>query len=241
MTMNETKLASKLAGTIAEAGMSSLIIPTGVPSLDEAIGIGGYPRGRVTELFGPKAGDAKMALAYGALREAQRVGCGCPAFIDVEHAFNPRMAQVRSVNLETIMLSQPESAEEAFHTAASIVRSGEVGLVLVSHIAAGLPGDGHGYDPAGYIPRMMSASLRKLTASCHKTGTAVVFVNHRESRVYTSTFGGDPPELLGTALKFYSSLRIDVRRVSEADAKPVFRAKVVKNKMAAPFRKAEWS
>lgn len=229
----------------AHQEQSPLVIPTGVPSLDEAIGIGGYPRGRVTELFGPKQGDCKMALVLAAIREAQRLGM-TPAFVDAEHAFNPRLAQTHGVDIATMLISQPESAEEALHIAEKTTRSGACGLVVVGHVAAGFQEwqsvlrDERRYDPSGNIPRMMSTSLRKLTASAYKTGTAVVFMNHRESRAYVGAFGGDPPELLGTALKFYSSLRIDVRQASGPDDRPVTIAKVVKNKMAAPFRKAEW-
>jgi recombination protein RecA len=222
------------------------VIPSGSLSLDAALGVGGYPRGRIVEVFGPES-SGKTTLCLHAIREAQRSG-GVAAFIDAEHAFDPTYAQAIGVNVNELLLSQPDCGEQALEIAETITRSGDIQLVVIDSVAALTPqaeidgemGDKH----IGLQARLMSQALRKLTAVSHKTGTTIIFINQLRQKIGV-VFGNPETTPGGNALKFYASVRIDVRRTGQVSAgdEPVgskTRAKVVKNKCAAPFRKAEF-
>jgi recombination protein RecA len=201
---------------------------SGIPALDEALGIGGYPRGRIIEVYGPDA-SAQEALALHAIREAQR--CGVAAYIDAEHTLDIDAAHRLGVDTGRLLISQPDNAEQALEIVETIARSGAVDLVVVDSIAALVPKaqlDGEAF-AEGALARLMSAALRKVTAIAHRTGTTLVFLNPLAKRTDEATTGGN-------ALKFYASIRIDVRRLGPTKA----RAKVVKNKLAPPFREAEF-
>jgi recombination protein RecA len=221
-------------------------IPTGAISLDLALGVGGIPRGRVTEIFGPEMAG-KSTLALHVIAEAQRRG-GEAAFIDVEHAFDPNYAANCGVKVAELWLSQPDTGEQALEITEALVRSAAVDVVVIDSVAALVPraelegemGDVH----VGLQARLMSQALRKLAAAIHRSRTAVIFINQLREKV--GVFFGNPEVTPGgRALKFYSSVRIDLRRVetikagSEAIGSRV-RAKVVKNKVAPPFKSAEF-
>ncbi len=220
-------------------------IPTGAISLDLALGVGGIPRGRVTEIFGPEMAG-KSTLALHVIAEAQKRG-GEAAFIDVEHAFDPSYAANCGVKVDQLWLSQPDTGEQALEIGEALVRSGAVDVVVIDSVAALVPraelegemGDVH----VGLQARLMSQALRKLAAAIHRSHTAVIFINQLREKV--GVFFGNPEVTPGgRALKFYSSVRIDLRRVetikvgSEIIGSRV-RAKVVKNKVAPPFKSAE--
>ena len=221
-------------------------IPTGAISLDLALGVGGIPRGRVTEIFGPEMAG-KSTLALHIIAEAQS-RAGIAAFIDVEHAIDPGYAANCGVKVDDLLISQPDTGEQALEIAEALVRSGAVDIVVIDSVAALVPraelegdmGDAH----VGLQARLMSQALRKLAAAIHRSNTAVVFINQLREKV--GVFFGNPEVTPGgRALKFYSSVRIDLRRVetikagSEAIGSRV-RAKVVKNKVAPPFKSAEF-
>jgi recombination protein RecA len=221
-------------------------IPTGSISLDLALGIGGIPRGRVTEVFGPES-SGKSTVCLHLLAESQRKG-GTVAYIDAEHALDPGYAARCGVQVESLLLSQPDSAEQALEVVEHLVRSGAVDLVVIDSVAALVPraeiegdmGDWH----VGLQARLMSQALRKLTSATSHSNTAVVFVNQLREKV--GVFFGNPEVTPGgRALKFYSSIRIDLRRIesikqgTEITGSRI-RAKVIKNKMAPPFRQAEF-
>jgi len=221
-------------------------IPTGSLSLDLALGIGGIPRGRVTEIFGPEAAG-KSTLCQHIIAEAQKTG-GTAAYIDVEHALDPVYAATCGVKVDDMLISQPDTGEQALEITETLVRSGAVDVVAIDSVAALVPraeiegemGDAH----VGLQARLMSQALRKLTASISRSRTAVVFVNQLREKVGI-VFGNPEVTPGGRALKFYSSLRIDLRKVDtiKVGSKVVgtrVRAKVVKNKVAAPFRSAEF-
>lgn len=225
------------------------VIPSGILPLDIALGIGGYPKGRIVEIFGPE-GSGKTTVALYAIAEAQRAG-GVAAFIDAEHALDPRLAAALGVNIESLYLSQPDSGEQALYVLDSLVRSGAVDLVVVDSVAALTPQaeiDGKiGESQLGLQARLMSYALRRLTSIVSKTNCVVVFINQLRALISTG-YGNGPTETTtgGRALKFYSSLRIEVRRGKKIDkgettiGHELF-IKVVKNKLAPPFRTAHTS
>jgi recombination protein RecA len=221
-------------------------IPTGALSLDLATGIGGVPRGRVIEIFGPES-SGKTTLVYHILAEAQKLGGVC-AFIDAEHAMDPLYAQKIGVDIDELLVSQPDYGEQALEIADMLVRSGAVDVVAIDSVAALTPRaelEGQmGDQTVGVQARMMSQAMRKLTANLNRTQTLCVFVNQIREKVGVM-FGSPETQPGGRALKFYSSQRLDIRRIetlkegTEAVGNRV-RVKVVKNKVAAPFRQAEF-
>jgi len=222
------------------------VIPTGSLALDLALGVGGIPRGRVSEIFGPEA-SGKSTLCQHIIAEAQKTG-GMTAYIDVEHALDPSYAAALGVKIEALLISQPDTGEQALEITETLVRSGAIDVIVIDSVAALVPraeiegemGDAH----VGLQARLMSQALRKLTAAISRSRTAVVFVNQLREKVGI-VFGNPEVTPGGRALKFYSTVRIDLRRVEniKVGTKVVgtrIRAKVVKNKVAAPFRTAEF-
>jgi recombination protein RecA len=221
-------------------------IPTGSLAIDAAIGIGGFPRGRVVEVFGPES-SGKTTLALSVVGQAQKRG-GVAAFIDAEHALDAEYARKLGVDIDNLLVSQPDNGEQALEIAEMLVRSNAVDVVVVDSVAALVPraelegemGDSH----VGLQARLMSQALRKLTAIVAKSKTCLVFINQIREKIGVM-FGNPETTTGGRALKFYSSIRIDIRRISsikEGDVVTGSRAKVkvVKNKVAAPFRQAEF-
>ncbi|MCH8229228.1 MAG: recombinase RecA, partial [Chloroflexi bacterium] len=238
-------------GAVMRLGeISSLLatdcIPTGSLSLDLALGAGGIPRGRVTEIFGGESAG-KSTLAIHIMAETQKLG-GTAAYIDVEHAMDPAYAANCGLNLDELLIAQPDSAEQALDITEQLVSSGAVDAIVIDSVAALVPraeiegdmGDTH----MGLQARLMSQALRKLTSTIHRSRTAVVFINQLREKIGIS-YGNPEVTPGGRALKFYSSVRIDLRRVesikqgSEITGNRV-RARIVKNKVAAPFRVAEF-
>jgi recombination protein RecA len=235
----------KLGAKADAAGMN--VIPSGSILLDEALGIGGYPRGRVIEMFGPES-SGKTTLALHAIAEAQKLG-GIAAFIDAEHALDPVYAKNLGVNIDELWVSQPDTGEQALEIAESLVRSGAVDIIVVDSVAALTPqaeidgemGDSH----MGLQARLMSQALRKLTAIIGKSNTILVFINQIRMKIGVM-FGNPETTTGGNALKFYASVRLEIRRIESIEGKGAedavgnrVRVKVVKNKMAPPFRKVE--
>jgi len=222
------------------------VIPSGSIGLDCALGIGGYPRGRVVEIYGPEA-SGKTTLAIHAIAEAQKLG-GIAAIIDAEHAFDRNYAQQLGVNVETLLISQPDNGEQALEVADHLIRSGAIDIVVIDSVAALTPKaeiEGEmGDSKMGLQARLMSQALRKLTANISRTNTCCVFINQLREKIGIM-FGNPETTTGGNALKFYATVRIDVRRTTqlkdgdEATGNHV-RVKVVKNKMAPPFKKAEF-
>ncbi len=238
-------------GSLMRLGDSSVsknveVIPSGSILLDEALGVGGYPRGRIIEIYGPES-SGKTTLALHAIAEAQKAG-GIAAFIDAEHALDPTYARKLGVDTDELWISQPDSGEQALEVAESLVRSGAVDIIVVDSVAALTPqaelegdmGDSH----MGLQARLMSQALRKLTGILAKSKTTIIFINQIRMKIGVM-FGNPETTTGGNALKFYSSVRLDVRKI-ETISKGAdefignrVRVKIVKNKVAPPFRKVE--
>ena len=221
------------------------VIPTGSITLDLALGIGGIPKGRVTEIYGPES-SGKTTLALHAIAQCQKQG-GTAAFIDAEHALDPTYARRLGVDTESLLISQPDYGEQALDIADMLVRSGATDIIVIDSVAALIPQselEGNmGETQVGSQARLMSHALRKLTGTIHKSSVSVIFINQIRMKIGTMGYGNPETTTGGNALKFYSSVRIDVRRIqSLKDKDEVFgnrtRAKIVKNKVAPPFREA---
>ncbi|MFQ5988733.1 MAG: recombinase RecA [Candidatus Methylomirabilales bacterium] len=221
-------------------------IPTGALELDYALGIGGVPRGRVIEIFGPES-SGKTTLALHIIAEAQRLNGGA-AFVDAEHAMDPKYAAALGVNVDDLLISQPDTGEQALDITEVLVRSGAVDVVVIDSVAALVPRseiEGEMGEPTmGLQARLMSQALRKLTAAISKSKTCVVFINQIRERIGVM-FGNPETTTGGRALKFYASVRLDIRKIAsikEGDkvTGARVRVRVVKNKIAAPFREAEF-
>ncbi len=238
-------------GSIIRLGSRDVLVPvsvisTGAISLDAALGVGGFPRGRVVEIYGPESGG-KTTLALHVIAEAQKIG-GQAAFIDAEHALDPNYARKLGVDVDNLLVSQPDNGEQALEIAEALIRSGGVDVVVVDSVAALVPKaelEGEMGEPQmGLQARLMSQALRKLTAIVSKSRTCLVFINQIREKIGV-LFGNPETTTGGRALKFYASMRVDIRRIQsikEGDrvVGSRTRAKVVKNKVAAPFREAEF-
>jgi recombination protein RecA len=232
-------------GTKAQAeGIS--VIPTGSISLDIATGVGGYPRGRVIEIFGPES-SGKTTLALHAIAEAQRLG-GVAAFIDAEHALDVNYASKLGVDIENLLISQPDTGEQALEVTETLVRSGAVDIIVIDSVAALVPKaeiEGEmGDSLPGLQARLMSQALRKLTAAISKSQTVVIFINQLRQKIGVM-FGNPETTPGGTALKFYASMRLDIRKTDtlkegQDTTGGRVRVKIVKNKVAPPFKQAEF-
>ncbi len=238
-------------GTIMKLGDqpewdSSQVIPSGSISLDHALGIGGYPKGRIIEIYGPES-SGKTTLAIHAIAEAQKMG-GIAAIIDAEHAFDRSYAKALGVDLDTLLISQPDNGEQALEIADNLIRSGAVDIIVIDSVAALTPKaeiEGEmGDNKVGLQARLMSQALRKLTANISKTNTCCIFINQLREKIGIM-FGNPETTTGGNALKFYASVRLDIRRTTQIkDGEDALgnhvKVKVVKNKMAPPFKKAEF-
>jgi recombination protein RecA len=222
------------------------VIPTGALSLDAALGVGGFPRGRVIEIFGPESGG-KTTMALHVIAQAQKMG-GQAAFIDAEHALDPAYSRKLGVDVDNLLVSQPDNGEQALEIAETLIRSGGLDVVVVDSVAALVPRaelEGEMGEPQmGLQARLMSQALRKLTGIVSKSRTCLIFINQIREKIGVM-FGNPETTTGGRALKFYSSIRLDVRRIQsikEGDrvVGSRTRGKVVKNKVAAPFREAEF-
>lgn len=226
--------------------VQTAIIPTGSIALDVALGIGGLPRGRVVEIYGPES-SGKTTVALHAVASAQRLG-GIAAFIDAEHALDPEYAKALGVDTDAMLVSQPDTGEQALEIADMLIRSGAIDIIVIDSVAALVPraeiegemGDSH----VGLQARLMSQALRKITGVLSNTGTTAIFINQLREKIGVM-FGSPETTTGGRALKFYASVRLDVRRIeSLKDGTDVVgnrtRVKVVKNKVAAPFKQAEF-
>ena len=237
-------------GTIMKLGdqpqWEASTIPSGSIALDHALGIGGYPRGRVIEIYGPES-SGKTTLAIHAIAQAQKTG-GIAAIIDAEHAFDRTYAKKLGVNVDTLLISQPDKGEQALEIADSLIRSGAIDIIVIDSVAALTPKaeiEGEmGDSKMGLQARLMSQALRKLTANISKTNTCCIFINQLRDKIGIM-FGNPETTTGGNALKFYSTIRLDVRKTTQLkDGDDATgnrtRVKIVKNKMAPPFRKAEF-
>jgi len=229
-----------------EAIVPIAVIPTGAISFDAALGVGGFPRGRVVEIFGPES-SGKTTIALQVIAEAQKTG-GMAAFVDAEHALDPQYAKKLGVDVDNLLVSQPDYGEQALEIAEALVRSNAIDVLVVDSVAALVPkaelegemGDSH----MGLQARLMSQALRKLTGIVSKSRTCLIFINQIREKIGVM-FGNPETTTGGRALKFYSSVRIDIRRIAAIKEGDLVtgsrtRVKIVKNKVAAPFREAEF-
>src|SRR5512143_3833381 len=229
-----------------EAIVPIAVIPTGAISFDAALGVGGFPRGRVVEVFGPES-SGKTTITLQVIAEAQKAG-GMAAFVDAEHALDPQYAKKLGVDVDNLLVSQPDYGEQALEITEALVRSGAIDVLVVDSVAALVPkaeldgemGDSH----VGLQARLMSQALRKLTGIVSKSGTALMFINQMRDKIGVM-FGNPETTTGGRALKFYASMRLDIRRVGaikegEETTGSRTRLRVVKNKVAPPFRSAEF-
>ena len=236
-------------GTIMRMGDNAVeaieAIPTGSITLDAALGIGGYPKGRVIEIYGPES-SGKTTLAIHAIAEVQKQG-GIAAFIDAEHAFDRFYAQKLGVDIENLLISQPDNGEQALEITENLIRSGAIDIIVIDSVAALTPKseiEGEmGDSKMGLQARLMSQALRKLTASISRTGCCCIFINQLREKIGVM-FGNPETTTGGNALKFYASVRLDIRRIGQIKDGDVVagnrtKVKVVKNKVAPPFRLAE--
>lgn len=237
-------------GTIMKLGDNAIediqVIPSGSIGLDLALGVGGFPRGRVVEIYGPES-SGKTTLAIHAIAEAQKNG-GIAAFIDAEHAFDRFYAQKLGVDIENLYISQPDNGEQALEITDHLIRSGAIDIIVIDSVAALTPKaeiEGEmGESKMGLQARLMSQALRKLAANINRTNTTCVFINQLREKIGVM-FGNPETTTGGNALKFYASVRIDIRRIGQLKEGEEIqgnrtRVKVVKNKLAPPFRKAEF-
>ncbi len=237
-------------GTVMKLGDNAIeavdVISTGSIALDNALGIGGLPKGRVVEIYGPES-SGKTTLAIHAIAEAQKAG-GIAAFIDAEHAFDRFYAQKLGVDVENLLVSQPDNGEQALEITENLIRSGAIDIIVIDSVAALTPKseiEGEmGDSKMGLQARLMSQALRKLTSTISKTSTCCIFINQLREKIGVM-FGNPETTTGGNALKFYASIRLDIRKVNQIkDAEDVIgnrvKVKVVKNKLAPPFRKAEF-
>ena len=222
------------------------VIPSGSVTIDHALGIGGYPKGRIIEMFGPES-SGKTTLAIHAIAEAQKAG-GIAAFIDAEHTFDSTYAQKLGVDIDDLLISQPDNGEQALEIADHLIRSSAIDIVVIDSVAALTPKaeiEGEmGESKMGLQARLMSQALRKLTANISKTGTVCIFINQLRDKIGV-VYGNPETTTGGNALKFYASVRVDIRKASvikdgEEQMGARARVKIVKNKLAPPFRKAEF-
>lgn len=237
-------------GTIMKLGDNAIenvqVIPSGSLGLDLALGVGGYPRGRVIEIYGPES-SGKTTLAIHAIAEAQKSG-GIAAFIDAEHAFDSFYAKKLGVDIENLYISQPDNGEQALEITDHLIRSGAIDIIVIDSVAALTPKaeiEGEmGESKMGLQARLMSQALRKLTANINRTNTSCFFINQLREKIGVM-FGNPETTTGGNALKFYASVRVDIRRIGQLkEGDEIYgnrtRVKVVKNKLAPPFQKAEF-
>ncbi|SHF47037.1 RecA protein [Desulforamulus putei DSM 12395] len=222
------------------------VVPTGIPTLDLATGVGGFPRGRIIEIFGPES-SGKTTVALHTIAEAQKQG-GAAAFIDAEHAIDPSYAKKLGVNLEELLVSQPDYGEQALEICEYLVKSGAIDVVVVDSVAALVPHDEikgeMGAINVGLQARLMSQAMRKLTAIVAKSRAIVIFINQLREKIGNNGYGSPEVTTGGRALKFYSSMRLDVRKkedIKQGEQRIGYRSKikVVKNKVAPPFKEAD--
>jgi recombination protein RecA len=243
----KTKFGEEAIMTFGEGQRVDIdVIPTGSIGLDDALGIGGLPRGRIIEIYGPES-SGKTTLALHAIAEAQKKGGIC-AFIDAEHALDPEYSKKLGVKLDELLISQPDNGEQALEIVESLVRSGKIDIVVIDSVAALTPRDEiegeMGQTHVGKQARLMSQALRKLTAVVAKSKTVVIFINQIRMQIGVM-FGNPETTPGGKALKFYTSVRLDIRRIAQIKKGEEVvggrhRVKVVKNKVAAPFRSTEF-